>query len=59
MTAIRVALYARVSATDQTVAPQLDALRRITRVDFGGAYEEALLLVGGSPPLVRHLRPVD
>ena len=34
-------------------------LSEITRVDFGGAYEEALVLVGGSPPLVRHLRPVS
>lgn len=29
------------------------ALREITRVDFGGAYEEALHLVGGSPPRTR------
>jgi hypothetical protein len=25
-------------------------LSRITRVDFGGGYEEALYLVGGEPP---------
>jgi len=26
------------------------ALREITRVDFGGSYEDALWLVGGDPP---------
>jgi hypothetical protein len=30
------------------------ALTRITRVDFGGEYEEALHLVGGPPPRTRH-----
>ncbi|MDJ0848300.1 MAG: hypothetical protein QNK04_07990 [Myxococcota bacterium] len=30
----------------------------VTRVDFGGRYEEALVLVGGEPPRPRHLRPV-
>ncbi len=31
-------------------SPQLHDLSQITRVDFGGAYEEALLLVAGRPP---------
>ena len=30
-------------------APQSYAVREITRVDFGGKYEEALVLVGGNP----------
>jgi hypothetical protein len=30
--------------------PDRWTLREITRVDFGGAYEEALLLAGGDPP---------
>jgi hypothetical protein len=38
--------------TDGTWDPCLEeyALREITRVDFGGAYEDALLIVGGRPP---------
>jgi hypothetical protein len=33
--------------------PRRHRLRDITRVDFGGAYEEALYLVGGDPPAGR------
>jgi len=33
-------------------------LSEITRIDFGGGYEEALALVGGQPPSVRHLKLV-
>jgi len=33
--------------------PESYRLREITRVDFGGAYEEALILVGGSSPIAR------
>jgi hypothetical protein len=32
--------------------PSKYLLREITRVDFGGGYEEALHLVGGSPPKI-------
>lgn len=38
--------------------PSTVATADITRVDFGGAYEEALVLVGGTCP-VPLLRPVD
>ncbi len=39
--------------------PTTYALSEITRIDFGGGYEEALALVGGHPPAARHLRPVS
>ncbi len=38
--------------------PTLYAIGEITRVDFGGGYEEALALVGGPGPEISHLRPV-
>ncbi len=41
---------------DETTAYRV---AEITRVDFGGRYEEALGLVGGEPPTPRHLRPVS
>jgi hypothetical protein len=38
--------------------PSSIALEEITRVDFGGGYEEALALVGGKGPDVPHLKSV-
>jgi hypothetical protein len=35
------------------------SLSEITRIEFGGGYEEALALVGGKPPSVPHLKPVS
>jgi hypothetical protein len=40
-------------------APSSVALEEITRVDFGGGYEEALALVGGKGPVVPHLKSVN
>ena len=39
--------------------PSSLALEEITRVDFGGGYEEALSLVGGKGPDVPHLKSVS
>jgi hypothetical protein len=39
--------------------PTSYALSEVTRVEFAGGYEEALALVGGKPPSVRHLKPVS
>ena len=39
--------------------PSSFALEEITRVDFGGGYEEALALVGGKGPDVPHLKSVS
>ena len=38
--------------------PSTYSLSEVTRIDFGGGYEEALALVGGTAPSSRHLRPV-
>ena len=35
--------------------PTQCSLKQITRVDFGGGYEDALHLVGGEPPIVREV----
>jgi len=43
---------------DWAEEPSRVAIDTLTRVDLGGAYEEALLLVGGAPP-VRTLRIVE
>ena len=43
---------------DWAEEPSRIAIETLTRVDLGGAYEEALLLVGGAPP-VRALRIVE
>ena len=43
---------------DWAEEPSRVAIETLTRVDLGGAYEEALLLVGGAPP-VRALRIVE
>jgi hypothetical protein len=39
--------------------PTTYALSEITRIEFGGGYEEAIALVGGQAPSVRHLKPVS
>jgi len=35
------------------------AVSEITKLEFGGGYEEALVLVGGEPPPVPHLKSVS
>jgi hypothetical protein len=39
--------------------PTTYALSEVTKLEFGGGYEEALALVGGEPPTVPHPRPVS
>jgi hypothetical protein len=39
--------------------PSTYSLSDVTRIDFGGGYEDALALVGGTAPSSRHLRPVS
>ena len=39
--------------------PTLYRIDEITRLDFGGGYEEALALVGGTGPEISHLQPVE